>query len=140
MWLRIIINTIFLVIQIIIYKFLSYLENQGDKCPCSNGWKLIQSKFITNIMILLNVINIFIPLNRGLYNIPIIGGSISIIYLLLLVGELILVYNISNELNKPDCKKCDIGDYKYLVSFFNNQSIISCIGYSIIISIVLLYF
>ena len=140
MWLRIIINSIFLLGQIILYRFLQTLEDQGDDCPCSSGWKLAQSKLIANIMVLLNVVNIAIPLNRGLHNIPLVGGSISLIYLILLVSELCLIYSISKELTKPICRYCDVGDYNYVAEFFQSQSVLACIGYAIVASIIQLYF
>ena len=140
MWARIIINTAFFVCQILLYRFLATIEDQGDSCPCSSGWKLAQAKLFTNIMVLLNLVNIFVPLNRGLHNIPIVGGSISIIYLVMLGGELCLVYSICKELEKPVCRDCEIDGYERIVEFFQNQSMIACLGYAIVASIIQLYF
>ena len=140
MWVRIILNVAFLICQIYIYKFLAALEDQGDACPCSSGWKLAQAKLFTNIMVLLNLVNIFIPLNRGLHNIPIIGGSISMIYLVMLSGELCLVYSICKELAKPICRDCEVDGFERIVGLFQGQSILACLGYAVLASIVQLYF
>jgi hypothetical protein len=140
MWLRFIINLIFLIIQIYIYKLLEYIEEQGENCPCSSGWKLAQVKLITNIMILLNVINMFVPLNSGLHNIPLIGGSISLIYLLLLSLELVLVSSITKEFDTPNCKDCNTEEYQSIVNFFQGSSYIGCIVYAGFSSIIQLYF
>ena len=140
MWVRIILNVAFLLCQIFIYKFLAALEDQGDACPCSSGWKLAQAKLFTNILVLLNVVNIFVPLNRALHNIPIVGGSISLIYLVMLGGELCLVYSICKELSKPICRDCEVDGYEKVVAFFQGQSMLACLGYAVIASIVQLYF
>ena len=140
MWARIILNTAFLLCQIFIYKFLAALEDQGDACPCSSGWKLAQAKLFTNIMVLLNLVNIFVPLNRGLHNIPIVGGSISLIYLVMLGGELCLVYSICKELATPNCKDCLVEGYGDITAFFQRQSMLACFGYAMLASIIQLYF
>ena len=140
MWPRIVLNTGFLLAQIFIYKFLAAIEDQGDACPCSSGWKLAQAKLFTNIMVLLNLVNIFIPLNRGLHNIPIVGGSISLIYLVMLGGELCLVYSICKELDKPICRDCEVDGFEKVVGFFQRQSMLACLGYAVVASIVQLYF
>jgi hypothetical protein len=135
MYYRIAVNLLFLIIQIYIYQFISDIIAAAATTSVQSitpSWKLLQTKLIANILIILSIINLFIPLTQCAYKLPIIGGSIGIIYLLFITSELCLLHNITHDTAVCTPRKICINNYIY--SIFRHSSYIYCIIAGIIIT------
>jgi hypothetical protein len=62
-----------------ITNFINHLEKQKN-CPCSTGWKITNGKFISSLLFIVGLVNIFISANKILYGIPLIGSSYVFIF------------------------------------------------------------
>ena len=88
---------------------------------------------------IIGVINIFIPINKFISNIPIIGSSYVLLFILILFLTLFIVKRIVNNIAEKENKKCNIKSYKSFISFVNDRSIMEIIYVTLILSILFFY-
>ena len=135
--LRIILSLSFGFIFLYITRFITKVEK--SKCPLSNSLYISNGKLLSSLLMLFGFINTFIPINKIIYNIPVIGSSYVLIFVGILFGILFIIKRIADNLNEDENKKCKKKEYKYLIDFINNRSINECFIFTIITSIVFFY-
>ena len=135
--LRIILSLSIGFIFLYITQFITKVEK--SKCPLSNSLYISNGKLLSSLLMLFGFINAFIPINKIIYNIPVIGSSYVLIFVGVLFGILFIIKRIADNLNEPENKKCKKKEYKFLIDFINNRSINECFLFTIIISIVFFY-
>lgn len=135
--LRIVFSLSFGFIFLYVTQFITKVEK--SKCPLSNSLYISNGKLLSSLMMLFGFINTFIPINKIIYNIPVIGSSYVLIFVAILFGILFIIKRIADNLNEDENKKCKKKEYKYLIDFINNRSINECFIFTIITSIVFFY-
>ena len=135
--LRIVFSLSFGFIFLYVTRFITKVEK--SKCPLSNSLYISNGKLLSSLMMLFGFINTFIPINKIIYNIPVIGSSYVLIFVSILFGILFIIKRIADNLNEDENKKCKKKEYKYLIDFVNNRSINECFIFTIITSIVFFY-
>ena len=135
--LRIVFSLSFGFIFLYITQFITKVEK--SKCPLSNSLYISNGKLLSSLLMLFGFINTFIPINKIIYNIPVIGSSYVVIFVTILFGILFIIKRIADNLNEDENKKCKKKEYKYLIDFINNRSINECFIFTIITSIVFFY-
>ena len=135
--LRIILSLSIGFIFLYVTQFITKVEK--SKCPLSNSLYISNGKLLSSLMMLFGFINTFIPINKIIYNIPVIGSSYVLIFVSILFGILFIIKRIADNLNEDENKKCKKKEYKYLIDFINNRSINECFIFTIITSIVFFY-
>ena len=135
---RIAFNIFFAYGNLQITNFINHLEKQKD-CPCSTGWKITNGKFISSLLFIVGLVNIFISANKILYSIPLIGSSYVFIFVFMLFMELFIMTRITKNLQEEECKGCDVKSFKSLCKLFRKRNTTDCIYVSVIVSIVFFY-
>jgi carbon starvation protein CstA len=135
--LRIVFSLSFGFIFLYITRFITKVEK--SKCPLSNSLYISNGKLLSSLLMLFGFINTFIPINKIIYNIPVIGSSYVLIFVSILFGILFIIKRIADNLNADENKKCKKKEYKFLIDFVNNRSINECFIFTIITSIVFFY-
>ena len=135
--LRIVFSLSFGFIFLYVTQFITKVEK--SKCPLSNSLYISNGKLLSSLLMLFGFINTFIPINKIIYNIPVIGSSYVLIFVGILFGILFIIKRIADNLNDDENKKCKKKEYKYLINFINNRSINECFIFTIITSIVFFY-
>jgi len=117
-----------------------YITAIGDrKCGLAKSLYISNGKLLSSLLMFISAVNIIIPINKFLSNIPIIGSSYVFIFIILLFMLLFILKRIVNNLNEPENKKCNIKDYKSFSNFISDISYAQCIYITIIISVVFFY-
>ena len=117
-----------------------YITAIGDrKCELAKSLYISNGKLLSSLLMVISVVNIFMPVNKFLSNIPIIGSSYVFLFILLLYMLLFILKRIVNNLDEPENKKCNIKDYKSVSKFISDISYVQCIYITIIISVVFFY-
>ena len=135
--LRIIFSLIFTVICLYITQFVTAVGEK--KCPLSKGLYVSNGKLFSSLLMIVGFINIFIPINKFLSSIPIIGSTYILIFTLLLFINFFILKRIVSNLAESENKKCNVKTYKSLVSFVNDRSIQEIVYFTLIISIIFFY-
>ncbi len=136
--LRIIFNGIFAFCSLQASRAITHLEKQKD-CPCSKGWKISTTKPLSSLFFVISIINIFISANSILSQIPFIGSSYALIFLLCLFLELFAMSRLAICLQDEENDDCDIKGYEPLFKFFQQRSVTDCAYISIILTIIFFY-
>ena len=136
--LRILFNSIFAFMSLHISNAIGHIEKQKD-CPCSQGWKISVGKPLASLLFLIGIANIFISANNVLSQIPFIGSSYALLFLLSIFIELFLLSRLAKCLKDEENNDCDITGYQPLFKFFRKRTITECTYFSIIISIIFFY-
>ena len=87
--LRIVFSLSFGFIFLYITRFITKVEK--SKCPLSNSLYISNGKLLSSLMMLFGFINTFIPINKIIYNIPVIGSSYVLIFVSILFGILFII-------------------------------------------------
>jgi hypothetical protein len=117
-----------------------YITAIGDrKCELAKSLYISNGKLLSSLLMVISVVNIFMPVNKFLSNIPIIGSSYVFLFILLLYMLLFILKRIVNNLDEPENKKCNIKDYKSVSKIISDISYVQCIYITIIISVVFFY-
>jgi hypothetical protein len=117
-----------------------YITAIGDKkCEFAKSLYVSNGKLLSSLLMFISVVNIFIPVNKFLSNIPIIGSSYVFLFMLLLFMLLFILKRIVINLNEPENKKCNNKNYKSLTYFIDDISYMQCFYITIIISVVFFY-
>jgi len=136
--LRILFNIVFAFGNLHITNFISHVQKQKD-CPCSTGWKISNGKFISSLLFIVGLINIFFSANNLLSQIPIIGSSYALIFVLLIFVEMFILSRLSKNLREKECSACNVKGYETLCKFFRKRDTTECIYISLIIAIIFFY-
>ena len=131
---RILFSILFSLTYLYVSQFISEIGKK--KCPLASSLYISNGKLLSSLLMLFGFINAFIPINKIIYNIPVIGSSYVLIFVGVLFGILFIIKRIADNLNEPENKKCKKKEYKFLIDFINNRSINECFLFTIIISIV----
>ena len=117
-----------------------YITAVGEKnCPLSKGLYVSNGKIFSSLLMIVGFINIFIPINKFLSNIPLIGSTYILIFTLLLFINFFVLKRIVSNSSEPENKKCIIKNYKSLISFIDDRGIQEIIYFTLIISIIFFY-
>jgi hypothetical protein len=136
--LRIIYSLIFTLLFIYFTKFISAIENK-KKCALSEGWRITNGKVLSSLLMIVGIVNIFVPANKFLSTLPIIGSSYILLFSLALFGDLFIIYRLSKNIDESDDSKCKIKGYDTIIDFFSTKSMADCIYYTIIATIIFFY-
>lgn len=136
--LRIIYSILFTYASYYISNFIKAIQSK-KACPLSDGWRITNGLLISSILILIGVINIFVPASKLLASIPIIGSGYIFIFVLALFMLLFIINRLSINIKEKNNSKCNIKDYDTILNFFNNRSTLECIYITIVISILFFY-
>jgi len=136
--LRIIFSLLFTLSCIYFIQFINTIESK-KKCSLSEGWRIINGKVVGSILMIVGLVNIFIPANKFLSTLPIIGSSYVLIFMLALFGELFIINRLSINIEESEESKCKIKGFDMLINFFSTKTFIDCIYITVIISILFFY-
>jgi hypothetical protein len=117
-----------------------YITAIGDrKCELAKSLYISNGKLLSSLLMFISVVNIFMPVNKFLSNIPIIGSSYVFLFIVLLFMLLFILKRIVINLNEPENKKCNDKNYKSLTQFIDDISYAQCCYITIIIAVVFFY-
>jgi hypothetical protein len=136
--LRIIFSLLFTLSCMYIIQFINAIEDK-KKCSLSEGWRITNGKVVGSILMIVGLVNIFIPANKFLSTLPIIGSSYVLIFMLALFGELFIINRLSINIEESEESKCKIKGFDMLINFFSTKTVIECIYITVIISILFFY-
>jgi len=136
--LRIIYSLLFTLSCIYFTQFINEIELK-KKCPLSEGWRITNGKILGSLLMIVGLINIFIPANKFLSSLPIIGSSYVFIFLLSLFGELFIINRLSVNIKDSENSKCKLEGFDMLINFFSNKTVSDCIYITIFISVLFFY-
>jgi hypothetical protein len=134
------IKIIFYILVIIfnywIYSIILSLQEQKD-CLCNSGWRIENIKIISIATIIISFINIFIPLNKVLYKIPILSTLLTFGVILIVFSQLFMIMRLGRQLNTAQCQDtCNINP---LFENIRNLSMGTIFILSLIIAVGFLY-
>ncbi len=135
--LRIVFSLIITLVSIYITQFISAVGEK--KCEFAKSLYVSNGKLISSLLMVIGVINIFMPINKFLSNIPILGSSYVLLFIVMLFTLLFILKRIVSNINEPENKKCNVKNYKSLMEFIDDRSITECMFYTFIISIIFFY-
>ena len=136
--LRIIYSLIFTLLFIYFTQFISAIENK-KKCALSEGWRITNGKVLSSLLMIVGIVNIFVPANKFLSTLPIIGSSYILLFSLALFGNLFIIYRLSKNIDESDDSRCKIKGYDTIIEFFSARTMVDCIYYTIIATIIFFY-
>jgi len=135
---RILFSLLFTLLCIYFTQFITALENK-KKCPLSKGWRITNGKLLSSALMIVGIVNVFIPANKFLSTLPLIGSTYVLFFALLLYGILFIVNRLAKNIVESDNSKCKLKGYDTLIEFFNNKTAIECIYITIIITTIFFY-
>ena len=136
--LRIIYSLVFTLICLYFTQFISELEKK-KKCPLSEGWRITNGKVVGSLLMIVGLVNIFIPASKFLSTLPLVGSSYVILFSLALFGEFFIINRLSINIDESDNSKCKLKGYDLLIDFFSNKTFTDCIYYTVIVSVIFFY-
>jgi len=135
---RIIYSLLFTLVCIYFTQFISAIESK-KKCDLSEGWRITNGKILSSLLMIVGIVNIFVPANKFLSNLPIIGSSYILVFTFALFGLLFIINRLSKNIKDSENSKCKIKGYDTIIDFFYNKSVMECIYITIIVSIIFFY-
>jgi len=136
--LRILYSIIFTIISIYFTQFIKAIENK-KKCPLSEGWRITNGKILSSLLMIVGVINIFVPASKFISTIPLIGSTYVLLFVLTLFTDLIIINRLVKNLQDEENYKCSIKGFDTIINFFSTKSIVECIYYTIGITAIFFY-
>lgn len=137
--LRNVFYTVFICTNYYLNTFVASIIEQ-EKCKCKTGWKIENLKVLSQLAIFLGIVNLFIPLNKTLYKIPLVSMFFSYGLLLIIFLEIFLLIRFSRNLrNLKKCKGCNTNGFEFLINNCQNLSMFFTLVISIIVTICLLH-
>lgn len=135
---RIIYSLIFTIINIYFSQFINSIEEKQN-CPLSTGWRITNGKIISSLLMIVGLVNIFVPANKFLSTLPLIGSSYVLIFVGALFFELFIVNRLVINMEDSENSKCSVKGYDMLRRFFSDFTTTECIYYTVIITILFFY-
>ncbi len=74
-------------------------------CPCAANWQVEQVNTIATVGLVIGVINIFIPITRTLYNIPIISTVLTALIVIIILMYIFGLSRMAKDLGEDKCRK-----------------------------------
>lgn len=74
-------------------------------CPCAANWQVEQVNTIATVGLVVGVVNIFIPITRTLYNIPIISTVFTALIVIILLMYVFGLSRVAKNLGEDKCRK-----------------------------------
>jgi hypothetical protein len=136
--LRILYSLFFSTINVYFTQFLKTIESK-TKCNLSSGWRISNGKLISSLLIIIGVINIFVPASKFLSTLPIIGSSYILLFVLAVFGIIFIVQRLSINIVESESSKCKIKGYDTIIDFFSTKTVMECIYFTIISSVLFFY-
>lgn len=136
--LRIIYSLLFTAINIYITQFIKGIEDKKN-CELSTGWRITNGKVISSLLMIVGLINIFVPASKFLSTLPIIGSSYVLIFVIALLGELFIVNRLSINIDEDETAKCKPKGFDMLINYFSSKTFFECVIMTVIISILFFY-
>ena len=101
---RILFSLLFSLIFLYVFQFIT--EVGKKKCPLASSLYISNGKLFGGILIMIGLINIILPINKFIYNIPVIGTSYVFIIMLLIFVMFFVLKRIISNLQEDENKKC----------------------------------
>jgi len=136
--LRIIYSLLFTIVCIYFTQFINAIEEK-KKCPISKGWRITNGKIISSLLMIVGLINIFIPASKFLSTLPIIGSSYVLLFVLSVFGELFIINRLSINIVESDNTSCNIKGYDMIINFFSEKTFADCVYITIFVSVIFFY-
>lgn len=143
--LRLFFYLLFIIFNVLTYYLVDDVET-NKKCICRDDEHITKAYNFLNIIeyiksfsilaCIVGIVNLFIPFNKGVLNIMVIGSFISILLFILLIIQAVCLSRFTDYIKSEKCAKtCKLS------SFFNNFSDLilagSLVTYIIVIVLVL---
>jgi hypothetical protein len=74
-------------------------------CPCAANWQVEQVNTIATVGLVVGAINIFVPITRTLYNIPIISTVFTALIVIILLMYVFGLSRMAKDLGEDKCRK-----------------------------------
>ena len=136
--LRIIYSLLFTAINIYITQFIKGIEDKKN-CELATGWRITNGKVISSLLMIVGLINIFVPASKFLSTLPIIGSSYVLVFVLALLGELFIVNRLSINIDEDETSKCKPKGFDMLIKYFRSKTFFECVIITVIMSILFFY-
>ena len=136
--LRVVYSIIFSILCSYISNFIHAIE-KNIKCPLSEGWRITNGKLLSSLLMIIGVINIFIPASNFLSKIPIIGSIYVLLFVLAVFLLLFIINRLSINITEREDNKCNIKNYDFIINYFADITTIDCVYITIVISIIFFY-
>ncbi len=139
--LRIILNIILAVLLLIANAYINAISQSDPKtCPCASGWRITNGKLTSSFLFFISIVNIFMPVNNFISQIPLIGSGGIIIYMLMLSMLVYILNSLSRQLDTPECKSCsNVNGFASFKNILSSQSMTNLILFAIGASIISFY-
>jgi len=140
MW-RPIFYIVFICANYYIYSMVNEFKKQPE-CGCATGWQPENLLLLSQLAMLLGIINLLLPLNKSLYKIPLVSNLFSIGLLCVVFIQMFTLSRFVRALNnRDDCNesKCKPGQYQPIVNSISTWSLSTVGLLSLGITICLLY-
>ena len=129
-----------LTVTICSFYITQYITAISDKkCEFSKSLYITNGILLSSLLMIISVVNIFVPINNFLSTIPIIGSSYVFLFILLLFILLLILKRIVSNLNEPENKKCKVKEYKAFTTFISNRCFTECCYITVFVSILFFY-
>lgn len=76
-----------------------------EDCPCAANWQVEQVNSIATAGLVIGAINIFVPITRTLYNIPLISTILTALIVIILLMYVFGLSRMSKDLGEDKCRK-----------------------------------
>ena len=136
--LRIIYSLLFTAINIYITQFIKGIEDKKN-CELSTGWRITNGKVISSLLMIVGLINIFVPASKFLSTLPIIGSSYVFIFVIALLGELFIVNRLSINIDEDETAKCKPKGFDMIIDYFSSKTFFECVIMTVVMSILFFY-
>lgn len=75
------------------------------ECPCAANWQVEQVNTIATVGLVVGAVNIFVPITRTLYSIPIISTVLTAIIVIILLMYMFGLSRMAKDLGEDKCRK-----------------------------------
>ncbi len=94
----------FLVFNLWVKWVSGEILSQKD-CPCAQNWNVEQVNTIATVGLVVGAINIFVPITRTLYNIPLISTLLTALIVIILLMYVFGLSRMAKDLGEDKCRK-----------------------------------
>lgn len=109
-------------------------------CPCAANWQVEQVNTISTVGLVVGVVNIFVPITRTLYNIPIVSTVFTALIVIILLMYVFGLSRVAKNLSEDKCRKTCRVPSSVLVQKFGTMETFNLILIAAGLGIGLLYF
>lgn len=111
-----------------------------EDCPCAKNWQVEQVNTIATVGLVIGAINIFVPITRTLYNIPLISTILTALIVIILLMYIFGLSRMAKDLGEDKCRKVCRVPSSVLVQKFATLETFSLLVLGAGLGIGLLYF